>query len=335
VKALAMEVSLAKCKECIREYQFAIQAFNISVATANQESAANTLSDVAHESLDDDKEELVWLEDELSHYREAILPYVKKQYAEKKKVFEALWKAREKKDYQVRNHIDNNIFAKHKMRTQAYHGGSKYTGEHIGILMEYAEEIMGKTDEYLITIDHEHREASDEEISHFCGLIKSALDMLDIMFSILRKKHGEVEEDDYAQYEKAAEEAVKIWDALDMNYTPSFHYAHKEALRLLKHHKGFAELTEDHIEQSHQTMNSIHQRLGRLGFGPKRAMAISRLEKMSNDPELRQKIAEVKAARKRKFKNISKGVRTKIAMKKVKRERRSGNLEKEMAKAEK
>jgi hypothetical protein len=41
------------------------------------------------------------------------------------------------------------------------------------------------------------------------------------------------------------------------------------------------EMTEDHLEQSHQNMDKIHRRLGSLGFGAKRAMAISRLEKMA------------------------------------------------------
>jgi hypothetical protein len=39
-------------------------------------------------------------------------------------------------------------------------------------------------------------------------------------------------------------------------------------------------MTEDHLEQSHQNMDKIHRRPA-LGFGAKRAMAISRLEKMA------------------------------------------------------
>ena len=67
-------------------------------------------------------------------------------------------------------------------------------------------------------------------------------------------------------------------------------------------------------------MDKIHRRLGRLGFGAKRAMAISRLEKMATDPELIKKIASVKDERK------------KAALKKVKYERRANNLDDEMAK---
>jgi hypothetical protein len=50
---------------------------------------------------------------------------------------------------------------------------------------------------------------------------------------------------------------------------------------------GFApDLTEDHLEQIHQTMDKIHQPLGRLGFGANLSMASSRLAKMSKDPQL-------------------------------------------------
>ena len=114
-----------------------------------------------------------------------------------------------------------------------------------------------------------------------------------------------------------------------MSYTPSFHYVHKEALRLLREHGGFAELTEAHLEQSHQTMDKIHQRLGRLGFGARRALAISRLAKMATDPVLKEKIESVRMARKRKLKH-SKGATNKANLKKVKAERRNKNLNDEM-----
>lgn len=116
-----------------------------------------------------------------------------------------------------------------------------------------------------------------------------------------------------------------------MSYTPSFHYVHKEALRLLKLHGGFGELTEDHLEQSHQSMDKIHQRLGRLGFGAKRAIAISRLAKMATDPALKKIIATVKSERKRKFTTITKSAEKASEAKKVKEERRAKNLADEVA----
>jgi hypothetical protein len=123
-----------------------------------------------------------------------------------------------------------------------------------------------------------------------------------------------------------------LWQKLDLNYTPSFHYLRKEAPRLLRLHGAFGELTEDHLEQSHQNMDKIHGRLGRLGFGAKRAMAISLLKNLATDPEVIKRIASVKDERKRKFKNTSKGVARKIARKKVKYERRAENLDEEVAK---
>jgi hypothetical protein len=218
------------------------------------------------------------------------------------------------------------------MRTQAYHGGDKYTGVDIGVLMEKSDDIMTDIHQYLQELDHPLKEAIYGETFDICDLIKRLLRLLDIMFSILRKNHDEVTAEDHVTYETTAEQAALLWQKLDLNYTPSFHYLHKEAPRLLKLHGGFGEMTEDHLEQSHPNMDKIHRRLGRLGFGAKRAMAISRLEKMAKDPVLRERIASVKAERTRKFTSTSIGVARKIERKKMKIERRAENLDEEVAK---
>jgi hypothetical protein len=102
----------------------------------------------------------------------------------------------------------------------------------------------------------------------------------------------------------AGVEAVLLWKELGLSKTPtcSFHYIHKEALRLLTIHGGIGELVEDHLEQSHQKMDKIHQRLARLGFGMKHAIAISRLVEMANNPEVKGIQEKVRAQRKRNFK---------------------------------
>jgi hypothetical protein len=76
-------------------------------------------------------------------------------------------------------------------------------------------------------------------------------------------------------------------------------------------------------------MDRIHQRLGRLGFGAKRAMAISCLMQMERDPALRAQLAQVREDRKRKRKDgkgPSKGERTATSKRKVKDERRQKDL---------
>jgi hypothetical protein len=45
--------------------------------------------------------------------------------------------------------------------------------------------------------------------------------MFDGMFSILRKKHGQVEDAEYVAYEQSADQAMKIWKELGLSYTPS------------------------------------------------------------------------------------------------------------------
>jgi hypothetical protein len=102
---------------------------------------------------------------------------------------------------------------------------------------------------------------------------------------------------------------------LGVSYTPSFHYLHKEALRLLEMHGGIGELLEDYLEQSHQKMDKIHQQLARLGFGKKRAMAISRLAEIANNPNVRSVQEKVRVDRKRNFKHTSEGAKKRARQK--------------------
>ena len=44
------------------------------------------------------------------------------------------------------------------MRTQAYHGGSKYTGVDLGILMENSTGIMNEIEVYLKSVSHQFKE---------------------------------------------------------------------------------------------------------------------------------------------------------------------------------
>jgi hypothetical protein len=61
----------------------------------------------------------------------------------------------------------------------------------------------------------------------------------------------------------------------------------------------------------------------------KRAMAISRLTAMENDPNIKAVIEMVRTERKRKFKQTSKGAKQ-MARKKMKDERRTSNLKAEV-----
>jgi hypothetical protein len=173
--------------------------------------------------------------------------------------------------------------------------------------MGNADAIVGEIQAYLLEIKHPLKAAEDGETIIFCNHIKRVLYMLDGVFSILRKTHGEFNDAHLTIYETSAEEAVLLWKKLGLSYTPSFHYLHKEALRLLRMHGGIGELLKDHLEQSHQKMDRILQRLARLGFGEKRAMAISRLAEMDSHPIIKDIREKVMTARKRKFTRTSKG----------------------------
>jgi hypothetical protein len=126
--------------------------------------------------------------------------------------------------------------------------------------MEKSDDIMTDIHQYLQELDHPLKEATYGETFDICDLIKRLLRLLDILFSILRKNHDEVTAEDHVIRNDGRAGSVAL--AEDLNYTPSFHYLHKEAPRLLKLHGGFGEMTEDHLEQNHQNMDKIHRRLG-------------------------------------------------------------------------
>jgi hypothetical protein len=328
---LAASIAHDECKDSIEEYSFAIRANTFTITDLRATKKERTVTQDEQDDLDACKLEAKTLQAEYDHYVGHILPYATRAKTEKKKAFSALWKQKRASDFQVWNHIDNNIFQKYAMRTQAYHGGYKFSGVDIGKFLSNADEIVAEIETYLIGLDHGIRDATNDSISLFLDYIKRAAHMLDIMFAILRKAHGTVEEKDFDAYERAAQELVTLWKTLGLHYTPSFHYIHKEALRLLCLHGGFADLVEDHIEQSHQNMDRIHQRLGRLGFGAKRAMAISRLEQMSKNMTLKEQVYQVKENSKRKRKVPSKGETNAAAKTKVKTESRERNLNVEEA----
>jgi hypothetical protein len=59
------------------------------------------------------------------------------------------------------------------MRTQAYHGGDKYTGVDIGVLMEKSDDIMTDIHQYLQELDHPLKEATYGETFDICDLIET------------------------------------------------------------------------------------------------------------------------------------------------------------------
>jgi hypothetical protein len=111
-----------------------------------------------------------------------------------------------------------------------HHGGDKYTGVDIKILIGNTDIIVDEVEKDWVEIDHPLKEASDGEIHDFCGHINRVLNMLDGMLSILRKKHGQVKDADYVAYEQSAEQAMLLWKELGLSYTPSFCYLHKRKL---------------------------------------------------------------------------------------------------------
>ena len=60
--------------------------------------------------------------------------------------------------------------------------------------------IMNENEVYLKSVNHQFKEATDNEIAEFCDVLKRTLNLLDMMFSILRRNHGDVADEDITNY---------------------------------------------------------------------------------------------------------------------------------------
>jgi hypothetical protein len=151
--SLAAEIALDECKESIEQYSFAIQAMRIMIDDLDAmklERGGGSFTEDEQDDYDAHQEEITTLEEECEHFVDHILPYAKLDYATKKKAFMALWKEKRSSEFQVWNYIDNNIFQKHGMRTQAYHGGYKFSGVDVGKFLGNADAIIPEIEVYLI-----------------------------------------------------------------------------------------------------------------------------------------------------------------------------------------
>jgi hypothetical protein len=152
--------------------------------------------------------------------------------------------------------------------------------------MTSAELIFEDIKGHLVSVDHENKLAGEDEITSICDKMKHLLVELDIAFSILRMPFGTLKEEDYTMLEEALHEIEKLWEKLDLSYTPKFHALMRHALEQMRRVVGFGEMLEDHVEKSHQDMDTFHQRVARLRSFEKRANSYSRHEKTVNDPEV-------------------------------------------------
>jgi hypothetical protein len=167
----------------------------------------------------------------------------------------------------------------------AYHGGT-FNGVHCRLLMTDAEQIFEDIKAYLLSVDHETKLATEEEIIETCDTLKHLLVELDIAFSILRMPYGTPGEKHFTMLKEALDEIEKLWNRLGLSHTPKFHALMRHALEQMRIIGGFGEMLEDHVEKSHQDMDKFHQRVATLRSFEMRAKSYSHHEKTANDPKV-------------------------------------------------
>jgi hypothetical protein len=268
------------------------------------------------------------VKEELNRISQTVLPFSKTEVRTTKAKYVKL-RGKNKADLDVRNHIEHKIFVLiYKIKRAAYHGGN-FNGVHCRKILGEGDDILDDIKEYLKSVDHVEKKATDEEIETVCDSIKRVLQQLNIVFSILRMKHGTPKEEDYTKLEAAIKQAAKLWEELDMSCTPKFHLILVHALSLMRKHNGFGDMLEDDLEKSHQDMDRIHRRLAGLGSCAKRSEAISRKMKTQSTPAVVAITDDVNQGSKRKMSGPSKGVARKEKAQKIRHVKRDADLEKE------
>jgi hypothetical protein len=195
-----------------------------------------------------------------------------------------LRKSKKRRDKDVTNEVEQNIFAStYKINRGAYNGGT-FNGVHCRLLMTDAEPIFEYIKAYLLSVDYETKLATDAQIIENCDTMKHLLvEQDDIAFSILRMPFGTPEEEHYTLLEEALVEVKRLWNVLGLSHTPKLHALTSHALDQMN---GFGDMLEDHVKKSHHDVDKFHQRVATLRSFEKRAKSYSHHEKIANNAEV-------------------------------------------------
>jgi hypothetical protein len=286
---LQSHINVTNISDEIDEHEEAITSYR---AEPNNKDISETEKGDLEDALQDAEEQV----EKLKHF----LPQAKKKLKETKKTFQAMMS--ERKLNEIRLTLDNSILIdQFNFKRPVYHGG-KFIGTHCRGMMEKQDEFTKAiTDLFISAVDPEDIE-KQEKIKNFMDCTRCHLSVLSNIFSLARKLHGTMTEEDFFHMETSVEQLMKVASELGVRYTPSMHILHKHVVQLCRMHGGFGEMTEDLIELTHQSMQRFHQRFAGLGSTEKHAVAISKAEKRDSLIEVNEHQAAVSEASKRNIK---------------------------------
>lgn len=143
-------------------------------------------------------------------------------------------------------------------------------------------------------------EMSDDKIDELCTNFQMVFLLWDGSFLLARKYNPTKE--DWEEYQRYVDAAVKGHVNLGLSITPKVHLMHKHVRWQMENIPGgLGNKMEDWVEKSHQLGKRLRARFRTMRNLQKRAKARQRVEHRDSDPAVIHQILQVEMASKRKF----------------------------------
>jgi hypothetical protein len=199
-----------------------------------------------------------------------------------------------------------NVFKCHYISEPYYHGG-KYNDKSMVNFMTNSGRIMDDIKEALLKIDQGSRYCDDEEIILFTEKYKYILQVFDGVFLKCCIASCHIKENNINKLQNFVMEAMRLWIGLQLNITPKAHAVDDHLCDQIRILNGIGDLTEDFVEQSHQTGIRHNQRSRSMKDNCKSAKWHVRWEEKETNLAVVEKINEVQGRSTRKKRTISIG----------------------------
>ena len=116
-------------------------------------------------------------------------------------------------------------------------------------------------------------------------------------------KHGGPEENDYRVAKQALINVSYLWNSMSLSHTPKFHGLLDHSVMLMCRLEGFGEIPDDNVELMHQISGWFAAQVARMKCHDKRALSHAKMEVMSHNKKMQEKIEQSCQHSKWKFKN--------------------------------
>jgi hypothetical protein len=181
---------------------------------------------------------------------------------------------------------------KYEISSASYHGGD-LNGVCCHRLLADGIKIFSDTKEFLIQYEHQNIDrCPDTTITVVCELHGYLCGVLDNLSSTLRKKYGEIKEEDLYVAESALKILNYLWTITNLGKTPNCHSALEHALKQARVIGGFGDILEDDVEMVHQIAGRFKSRASKIKGHEKQALLPAKMEAIMHSNDVQKNIKE-------------------------------------------